>query len=79
MSALVRPVVARKIFQICPSRVINPSPVSLRHSLLLARCASGRSVLTEIDKKRKEAELGGGQKRIDTQHRKVSRPFLVYI
>lgn len=38
---------------------------------MLARAASGRNVLNEIEKKNKEAEIGGGQKRIDKQHEKV--------
>lgn len=33
--------------------------------------ASSGSVLQRIEKKQEEAVVGGGQKRIDTQHRKV--------
>ncbi|KXJ09218.1 propionyl-CoA carboxylase beta chain, mitochondrial isoform X2 [Exaiptasia diaphana] len=71
MSAFFRSaVVVRKILPFSRSAVYGQSPVSLRNGLLFARAASGRSVLTEIEKKKKEAELGGGQKRIDTQHKK---------
>ena len=38
---------------------------------LIIRTCSG-SVLQRIQKKQEEAIVGGGQKRIDTQHRKVS-------
>lgn len=38
---------------------------------LIIRTSSG-SVLQRIQKKQEEAIVAGGQKRIDTQHRKVS-------
>lgn len=38
---------------------------------VIIRASSG-SVLQRIQKKQEEAIVGGGQKRIDTQHRKVS-------
>ena len=40
-------------------------------NVLIIRACSG-SVLQRIQKKQEEAIVGGGQKRIDTQHRKVS-------
>ncbi|KAK3733926.1 hypothetical protein QZH41_009592 [Actinostola sp. cb2023] len=76
MSALFRSaVVARKFLPL--SAVFTQSPASWRNGLLLARAASGRSVLAEIEKRKKEAELGGGQKRIDTQHKKFTGDSVV--
>lgn len=40
---------------------------------VIIRACSG-SVLQRIEKKQGEAIVGGGQKRIDTQHRKVCLP-----
>lgn len=80
MSALFRSaVVVRKVLPLSPSAVFNQSPASWRSGLLLARAASGRSILTEIERKNKEAELGGGQKRIDTQHKKVSLFLQIFV
>ena len=39
-------------------------------SSIFVRASSG-NVLNRIEEKRQAAELGGGQKRIDTQHKKV--------
>lgn len=44
---------------------------------VIIRACSG-SVLQRIEKKKEEAIVGGGQKRIDTQHRKVSLPELFF-
>jgi len=41
-----------------------------RNALIIRACSG--SVLQRIQKKQEEAIVGGGQKRIDTQHRKVS-------
>ena len=35
-------------------------------------------VKQKIEEKRRDALLGGGQKRIDTQHRKVCHSFQLY-
>jgi len=45
--------------------------VPFTKNVLIIRACSG-SVLQRIQKKQEEAIVGGGQKRIDTQHRKVS-------
>ena len=45
---------------------------------LIIRTSSG-SVLQRIQKKQEEAIVGGGQKRIDTQHRKVSWPSSISV
>lgn len=43
------------------------------------RACSG-SVLQRIGKKQEEAQVGGGQKRIDTQHRKVRlQPSVLFV
>jgi len=49
----------------------NGSPFT-KNSLIIRACSG--SVLQRIQKKQDEAVVGGGQKRIDTQHRKVSSP-----
>ena len=49
-----------------------------RKNALIIRACSG-SVLQRIQKKQVEAIVGGGQKRIDTQHRKVSWPLAFLI
>ena len=77
----------------CTTRVFNSSPrgFALKSSALRGTGLWGTapfvrryavvagSVLDRISKKQKEAELGGGEKRIETQHQKVARlglPFL---
>jgi hypothetical protein len=73
MSALLRSAnLARKALLFAPSAVCTRSPALWRNGQLLARAASGRSVLDEIDKKSREAEIGGGIKRIEKQHEKVA-------
>lgn len=72
MSALFRSaILVRKTLQFAPSAACIRSPTLWRNGQVLARAASGRNVLNEIEKKNKEAEIGGGQKRIDKQHEKV--------
>ena len=44
-----------------------------KNAVIVRACTgSSGSVLQRIEKKQGEAIVGGGQKRIDTQHRKVS-------
>lgn len=45
---------------------------------VVIRACSG-SVLQRIEKKKEEAIVGGGQKRIDTQHRKVRTLLEIFI
>lgn len=44
-----------------------------KNALVVRACSGG--VLQRIEKKQDEALVGGGQKRIDTQHRKVRLTF----
>ena len=47
----------------------NRAPFA-KNAFIIRSCSG--SVLQRIQKKQDEAIVGGGQKRIDTQHRKVS-------
>lgn len=53
------------------ARTPGASGAPFTKNALIIRTCSG-SVLQRIQKKQEEAIVGGGQKRIDTQHRKVS-------
>ncbi|EDO37931.1 predicted protein [Nematostella vectensis] len=61
---------ARKAWSLSSTCGLPYSKVLLRTSPVFVRAASGKSVLAQIEKKRQEAQIGGGQKRIDTQHKK---------
>lgn len=54
----------------CTSRFTFKPVRSAWKSEVFVRASSG-NVLKRIEEKRQAAELGGGQKRIDTQHKKV--------
>ena len=53
------------------SKTSGTSGAHFKKNVIFIRACSG-SVLQRIEEKKEEAIVGGGQKRIDAQHRKVS-------
>lgn len=54
------------------SRVVS----QIENAVFVRTCSGG--ILKRIEKKQEEALIGGGQKRIDNQHRKVRNFLILY-
>lgn len=78
MSTVCRAGGLLKSFFPVSARITGKTPLTngtrFTKNAVIIRACSG-SVLQRIEKKKEEAIVGGGQKRIDTQHRKVSLPL----